>query len=72
MVIRHSSKLYKFIVGTNFKIIVLTSFHKNFLISCGLQKENIYVIPNLFHLQIMVKKYLSSNLSGASQRKRIN
>ena len=46
MVIRHSTKLYKFIMGTNFKIIVLTSFHKNFLISCGVQKENIYIIPN--------------------------
>ena len=46
MVIRHSTKLYKFILGNHFKIVVLTSFHKNFLISCGVEKENIFIIPN--------------------------
>ena len=46
MVIRHSTKLYKFILGNHFKIVVLTSFHKNFLINCGVEKENIFIIPN--------------------------
>jgi glycosyltransferase involved in cell wall biosynthesis len=46
MVIRHSTKLYNFILGNHFKIVVLTSFHKNFLINCGVKKENIFIIPN--------------------------
>jgi len=43
---RYGKKYFKIIKSLDFQILVLTTFHKNFLIELGIEKQRIKVLPN--------------------------
>lgn len=60
-VIRYGKKYFKALKNPNVKIIVLTSFHKNYLKNLGFTGNNIYVLPNSFSSEIINKKNNENN-----------
>lgn len=46
LMIRYGKKYYKILQNPKFKIIVLTEFHKNYLIKIGLDENRIYTVHN--------------------------
>lgn len=46
LLVRYGKKYFKLIKNLNFKIIVLTDFHKDYLIKIGINQERIFVIQN--------------------------
>lgn len=50
MVVFYGKRYFDLLKSVNFNIIVLTEFHKKFLIQLGISSKRIYVIPNLFDI----------------------
>jgi len=60
-VIRYGKRYFKALKNPNVKILVLTSFHKNYLKNLGFTVNNIYVLPNSFSSEIINKKNNENN-----------
>lgn len=50
-VIIYGRKYFRILKNENTRIIVLTDFHKHFLIELGFNKKNIFVLPNIISTQ---------------------
>ena len=50
MVFFYGKRYFDLLKSSNFNIIVLTEFHKKFLIQLGISSKRIYVIPNLLDI----------------------
>ena len=60
-VIRYGKKYFKVLKNPNFKLVVLTNFHKNYLKNLGFIGKNIYVLPNSLSSEIINKKNNKKN-----------
>ena len=58
IVVRYGKKYFNIIKDFNFKLLVLTNFHKNYLMELGFNKENIEVLRN--HIEITNEKKVSN------------
>ncbi len=56
LVLRYGKKYFRLIKENNFNLIVLTDFHKSYLESLGINKENIYTIHNPFKIETKVNE----------------
>tara|TARA_B100000242_G_scaffold228281_1_gene168543 strand:- start:379 stop:1527 length:1149 start_codon:yes stop_codon:yes gene_type:complete len=54
IVVRYGKKYFNIIKDFNFKLLVLTNFHKNYLLKLGFNEENIEVLRN--HIEITNEK----------------
>jgi len=50
IVLRYGRKYYRLLQKSNFKILVLTNFHKKFLINLGVDDKRIFILPNHLNL----------------------
>ena len=58
IVIRYGKKYFNIIKDFNFKLLVLTNFHKNYLLKLGFNKENIEILRN--HIEITSEEKTSN------------
>ena len=56
LVLRYGKKYFSLIKENNFNLIVLTAFHKSYLESLGINKENIYTIHNPFKIDTAINE----------------
>ena len=54
-------KYFKVLQNPNFTLLVLTNFHKNYLKNLGFIGNNVYVLPNSFSSEIIIKKNNENN-----------
>lgn len=58
-IILYGKKFYNLLVNKNFKILVLTDFHKNFLIKLGIDKNRIEIFQN--YLEVDNQENIKNN-----------
>tara|TARA_A100001011_G_scaffold51538_2_gene49590 strand:- start:1969 stop:3117 length:1149 start_codon:yes stop_codon:yes gene_type:complete len=58
IVVRYGKKYFNIIKDYNFKLLVLTNFHKNYLLKLGFNEENIEILRN--HIDITNEEKLSN------------
>ena len=61
MVVFYGKRYFNLLKSGNFKIVVLTKFHKKFLSKLGVSNERISVIPNLFDIDAKQSQIKMSN-----------
>ena len=61
MVVFYGKRYFNLLKNGNFKIVVLTEFHKKFISKLGVSSERISVIPNLFDINAKQSQIKMSN-----------
>tara|TARA_Y100000389_G_scaffold203420_1_gene251801 strand:- start:8922 stop:10082 length:1161 start_codon:yes stop_codon:yes gene_type:complete len=56
LILRYGKKYYRLLQKSKFKILVLTKFHKKFLINLGIEDKRIFVLPNFLDLDEVNEK----------------
>ena len=67
LILRYGKKYYHILKNYDFKLIVLTKFHKEYLIDLGFDSNNIFVIPNAFQSSFSDKDFKSDYILYAGR-----
>lgn len=67
LMIRYGKKYYKILQNPKFKIIVLTEFHKQYLIKIGLNENKIYTVHNPIDISTQNNELLSDYIVYAGR-----
>mgnify|MGYP006086183319 CR=1 FL=1 len=67
LILRYGKKYYRILKDYDFHLIVLTKFHKEYLINLNFDPNNIFIIPNAFESSFTDKDFKSDYLLYAGR-----